>query len=205
MKLIDLSSAEFSALLASKAAVPGGGGASALAGALGAALGCMVGSLTVGKPKYAAVEEDIKSLMERAEALRVRLIGCVDKDAEAFEPLSRAYSIPKDAPGRDETMEGCLRAAAAVPLEIFDLCCEAIELNGEFAQKGSVLALSDAGTGAALCRAALFGAAVNVRINTKYMKDRAYAAEVDRHIDGRLEKYGRMADDIFNSVYGRYC
>ena len=127
--MLNKSVTEFTEALASKAAVPGGGGASALVGAIGIALGDMVGELTVGKKKYADVEEDVKALMARAQELRVKLLDCVNKDAEAFEPLSRAYGIPKDDPTRDEVMEKCLRDAAAAPLEILDLCCEAIELQ----------------------------------------------------------------------------
>ena len=203
--MLDMTVRGFTEALASKAAVPGGGGASALAGAVGAALGDMVGELTVGKKKYAAVEDEVKALMRRAQELRVELLVCVEKDAAAFEPLSRAYGIPKDDPGRDEIMEKCLRDAAAAPLEILDLCCEAIELQRQFADKGSVLAISDAATGAALCRGALYGAAVNVKVNTKSMKDRAYADRIDAHVNERLEKYGSMADQIFADVYGRFC
>ncbi len=120
--MLNKSVTEFTELLASRAPVPGGGGASALVGAIGIALGDMVGELTVGKKKYAAVEEDVKALMAKAQDLRVRLLECVGKDAAAFEPLSRAYGIPKDDPSREEVMEKCLRDAAAPPLEILALC-----------------------------------------------------------------------------------
>ena len=95
MELLESSLVNFTEQLASPAAVPGGGGASALVGALGIALGDMVGELTVGKKKYADVEEEIRALMVRAQDLRVRLLACIAKDAEAFEPLSKAYGIPK--------------------------------------------------------------------------------------------------------------
>ena len=203
--LLDLSVSGFTEVLASRAAVPGGGGASALAGALGAALGSMVGELTVGKKKYAAVEEDVQALMAKAEELREKLLACVDRDAEAFEPLSRAYGIPKDDPNRDEIMEKCLRDAAAVPLEILDLCCEAIELQRAFADKGSVLAVSDAATGVVFCQAAMYGAAVNVKVNTKAMKDRAYADAVNAHVDRQTEKYRPVAEKVYEDVYGRFC
>ena len=191
--------------LASKAPVPGGGGASALAGAVGAALCTMVGNFTVGKKKYAAVEEDVKALMARAEDIRARLLAQVDADAAAFEPLSRAYAIPKDDLGRREVMEKCLRDAAAAPMEILRLCCEAIDLHREMLDKGSVMMLSDVGTGAALCRGALHGAALNVKVNTKGMADRAYAAGLDTEADGLVEKYTGLADEIFTAVMGRYA
>ena len=191
--------------LASKAPVPGGGGASALAGALGAALCTMVGNFTVGKKKYAAVEEDVKALMARAEDIRARLLAQVDADAAAFEPLSRAYAIPKDDPSRGEVMEQCLRDAAAAPMEILRLCCEALDLHREMLDKGSVIMLSDVGTGAVLCRGALLGAALNVKVNTKSMADRAYAAGLDAEADGLTGKYTKLADEIFTAVMGRYA
>ena len=203
--MLNKSVSEFTEALASKAAVPGGGGASALVGAIGIALGDMVGELTVGKKKYADVEEDVKALMARAQELRVRLLACVNKDAEAFAPLSRAYGIPKDDPTRDEVMEKCLRDAAAAPLEILDLCCEAIELQREFAAKGSVLAISDAATGVVFCWSAMYGAAVNVKVNTKSMKDREYAEKINAHVDARMAKYWPIAEKVYQDVYGRFC
>lgn len=203
--MLNKSVTEFTEALASKAAVPGGGGASALVGAIGIALGDMVGELTVGKKKYADVEEDVRALMARAQELRVRLLSCVNKDAEAFAPLSRAYGIPKDDPTRDEVMEKCLRDAAAAPLEILDLCCEAIDLQREFAAKGSVLAISDAATGVVFCWSAMYGAAVNVKVNTKSMKDREYAETINAHVDAQMAKYRPVAEKVYQDVYGRFC
>ena len=120
MSLIDSKVSDFTSMLASKTSVPGGGGASALAGAIGVALGDMVGEFTIGKKKYIDVEADIKALMEKAEDIRKALLDCIEKDAVAFEPLSKAYSIPKDDPDRDVIMEKCLKDAAAVPFEILE-------------------------------------------------------------------------------------
>ena len=205
MSMLEHSVADFTKQLASKAPVPGGGGASALVGAVGIALGDMVGALTVGKKKYAGVEEELRSLMERAQALREQLLACIDRDAAAFEPLSRAYGIPKDDPNRDEVMEACLRDAAAVPLEIFDLCCEAIDLQREFAEKGSALVLSDAATGVVFCWSAMYGAAVNVKVNTKLMKDRDHAGRINAHIDEQMERYWKIAEKVYEDVYRRFC
>ena len=205
VELLELSVTRFTELLASPAPVPGGGGASALVGAIGIALGDMVGELTVGKKKYADVEDDIKALMEKAQSLRVRLLSCVEKDAAAFEPLSRAYGIPKDDPARDEVMERCLRDAAAAPLEIFDLCCEAIALQKEFAEKGSKLVISDAATGVVFCWSAMYGAAVNVKVNTKLMRDREYAEKLNAHIDEGMEQHWKIAEKVYEDVYRRSC
>jgi formiminotetrahydrofolate cyclodeaminase len=205
MDLLNVSTTEFTELLASPAPAPGGGGASALVASIGAALADMVGELTVGKKKFADIEDELRAMMARAQDLRVRLLQCVEKDAVAFEPLSRAYGIPKDDPNRDAVLERCLKDAASAPLEIFDLCCKAIELQKEFAEKGSKLVISDAATGAALCAGALYGAAVNVKVNTKLMKDRSYAEAINAHIDENLDRYRALAGEIFNTVYGRFC
>lgn len=190
--------------LASKAPVPGGGGASALVGALGTALCTMVGNYTVGKKKYADVEEDVKSLMARAEDIRARLLVLVDADAEAFEPLSKAYAIPKDDPNREAVMEQCLRDAAATPMEILRLSCQAIDLHREMLEKGSVMMLSDVGTGVIFCQSALYGAALNVRVNTKSMSDRAFAQAMDEEADALVEQYGTIARQVYDAVMGRF-
>lgn len=191
---------QFSEELASSAPVPGGGGASALIGAAGIALGDMVGELTVGKKKYADVEEEIRSLMEKAQALRVHFLELIDADAKGFAPLAAAYRIPKDAPDRDAVMEEALHGAAAVPLEIMRTSAEALELTLVFAEKGSRLAVSDAGCAAAACKAALQGAYLNVIINTKSMKDRAFAQELEDEADSLLTKYCALADRIYEGV-----
>jgi len=205
MELKALPLTDFCAALGSNAATPGGGGASALAAALGASLGAMVGNLTIGKKKYADVESEMIELTERAGVLSRKLLAMVDEDAAAFEPLSQAYALPKDAPGRDDIMEACLRRAADAPLRILRLCCEAIELHEQFAQKGSSLAVSDAATGAVLCRGAMYGAAVNVKVNTKLMKRRDYAEEINREVDARMEEYRKRAEKVYEDIYGRYC
>lgn len=192
---------EFLGKLGSSDAVPGGGGASALAGALGASLGMMVGSLTLGKKKYADVEEDIKAMMREMSEVSENLAACVNKDAEMFAPLAEAYSIPKDAAGRDETLEKCLKDAAATPLEIMKLSARAVELLEDFAKKGSKLVISDAATGAALCRGAMLGAAVNVKVNTRLMKDREYAENLDAEADALIEEYTARADAVFADYY----
>ena len=193
----------FLAALASKAPTPGGGGAAALCAAAGIALGNMVGNLTLGKKKYADVEEDIKALNAKAEKLRADFVALIDADAEAFAPLSRAYGIPKDDPAREELMEAALTRAAGPPLEIMRRCAEAIGLVREYAAKGSALAVSDAGCAAALLRAAMEAAALNVRINTKSMAGREAAGRMNAEADALLGKYGALAEEIYNNVSGR--
>ena len=207
MGFSDKSCSEFVEVLATKAPVPGGGGASAMVGALATALGNMVGSLTVGKKKYAAVEEEMRALKDRCDRLQKDFLHLVERDAEVFEPLARAYSMPKNTEEekaeKARVMEIVLRDACSVPMEIMEKCCEAIDIIAVFAEKGSVIAISDAGVGAAFAKAALKGASLNVYINTKSMADRALAAELNAKCDRMLEEYSGKADAIFDSVLGR--
>ncbi len=203
MRFEDKKINEFTEVLASKEAVPGGGGASALVGSIGMALGNMVGSLTTGKKKYADVEEDIQRLMAEGESLRIELLSMMDKDAEAFAPLAKAYGIPKDDPSRDEVMEKALDVACQAPMDIMRTVCKALDVIKEFAAKGSALAISDAGVGAVCCKAALQGASLNVFINTKSMKDRTKAEALEAEANAMLDKYCRLADEIYAVVVER--
>ena len=187
-------------VLASNAPVPGGGGAAALVGAIGTALGNMVGSLTVGKKKYADVEAEIVALKKKCDQLQTDLLDQVPADAEGFEPLSKAYGIPKDNPDRDKILEEATIVACRVPVKIMELCCEALDAIAVFAAKGSRLAVSDAGCGAVCVKAALQAASLNVFINTKTLKDRALAEEMNAKCLSMLDKYGKLADEIFESV-----
>ena len=203
MSFINNSCSEFVDVLASKAAVPGGGGASALVGAIGMALGSMVGNLTVGKKKYADVEAEVYALMDKAAELQKELLYLVDQDAVVFEPLSKAYGIPKDDPTRAQVMEDALKLACSVPMDIMRACCKAVDLHEEFAAKGSALALSDVGVGVVFCKSALMGASLNVFINTKSMSDKAYASDIEAEADTMLTKYCALADQIYTSVIER--
>ena len=201
---VDLSCREFAERLASKDAVPGGGGVSALVAALAAALSNMVGSLTVGKKKYASVEEELLGLMAKLEVLRTELLELVEEDARSFEPLSKAYGLPKDTEEekayKQEVMEKCLHDAAQVPLEIMRKTAEIVPMAQTFAEKGSVIAVSDAGVSAALCSAALRSAALNVYINTGMMKDREYAKRLDAECEELIEEFCPMADQVYADV-----
>ncbi|MDR2536353.1 MAG: cyclodeaminase/cyclohydrolase family protein [Treponema sp.] len=207
MNFSEVSCKEFVSVLGSKAPVPGGGGASALVGAVGTALGNMVGALTIGKKKYADVEADMQRLHKEAERLQGELLALVQRDAEEFEPLSKAYGLPQNTDAekaeKDRIMEGALKAACGVPFEIMEKCAEAIKLQEEYAAKGSKLAVSDAGVGVLFCKAALAGASLNVYINTKAMKDRTYAEDINRKTDALLGEYAPLADRIFESVKGQ--
>lgn len=195
---------EFIDVLSSSAPIPGGGGASALVGAIGVALGNMVGSLTVGKKRYADVEADIVRCKKEADEITQTLLELVAKDAEVFEPLSKAYSLPKNTPEelakREEVMAVVLKDACEVPLQIMKTCARGLDLMDEFAEKGSRIALSDAGVGATLLKSALQGASLNIYINTKSMKDRTLAEQFNHEADSLRETYEKKADEIFGNV-----
>ena len=191
---------KFVEVLASDAPAPGGGGAAALVGAIGTALGNMVGSLTVGKKKYAEVEAEIIELKGKCDALQTELLNQVEADEINFLPLAKAYGIPKDDPNRDKIMEEATIIACSTPMKIMELSCQAIEYIAVFAAKGSRLAVSDAGCGAVICKSALQAASLNVFINTKTLKNRAVADEMNTKALSMLATYGAMADEIFSTV-----
>jgi len=195
---------EFVSVLASDAPAPGGGGAAALVGAIGTALGNMVGSLTVGKKKYADVQDEIIALKAKCDELQKQLLDQVEADEVNFLPLAKAYGIPKDDPNRDKIMEEATMIACSTPVRIMELCCEAIEAIAVFAAKGSRLAVSDAGCGAVCCKAALQAASLNVFINTKSLKNREVAEEMNAKCIGMLDKNCAMADEIFESVRANF-
>ena len=195
---------EFVKVLASDAPAPGGGGAAALVGAIGTALGNMVGSLTVGKKKYADVQDEIITLKAKCDELQKQLLDQVAADEVNFLPLAKAYGIPKDDPTRDKVMEEATIIACSTPMKIMELCCEAIEAIKVFAEKGSRLAVSDAGCGAVCCKAALQSASLNVFINTKSLKNRPVAEEMNKKANDMLDKYCAMADAIFTNVRANF-
>ena len=195
---------DFVTVLASSEPVPGGGGAAALVGAIGTALGNMVGSLTVGKKKYADVEAEIGALKAKCDELQTALLDQVPADAEGFKPLAKAYGIPKDDPNRDEILENATIVACGVPVHIMELCCEGISAVKVFAEKGSRLAVSDAGCGAVCLKAALQAASLNVYINTKSLKNREEAEKLNAKCEEMLRTYSAMADEIYEMVRGKF-
>ena len=200
MDMTTKSCREFVTVLASNEPAPGGGGAAALVGAIGTALGNMVGSLTVGKKKYADVEAEIIALQKKCDELQKDLLDQVEADEINFLPLAKAYGIPKDDPNRDQIMEEATIIACSTPVKIMELCCEALDAIKVFAEKGSRLAVSDAGCGAVIVKSALQAASLNVFINTKTLKNREVAEEMNAKCLDMLANYGKLADEIFETV-----
>ncbi len=190
--------------LASKAPVPGGGGASALGGALGAALGQMVANLTVGKKRYADVEEEVRQNLEELAGLQRELFGLADRDAQVFAPLAEAYKMPaeteKQRAEKEEVMEERLLAASFVPMEIMDKALRVLEILECLEEKGSRMAVSDVGVAVQFARAALTGAVMNVYINTRSMKNQERAKALNEKAGQVVEEGIRKADGIYEKV-----
>ncbi|MGX4598441.1 cyclodeaminase/cyclohydrolase family protein [Faecalimicrobium sp. JNUCC 81] len=204
MKIAEKTCIEFVDVLASKSAVPGGGGAAALVGAIGMALGSMVCNLTIGKKKYAEYEESVKDILNKAGKIEKDLLEMIDKDAECFLPLSKAYGLPKSTEEelriKEETMEKALKVACEVPINIVRVCFEAIKLHEDLVDKGSKLAISDVGVGVQCLRAAILSGQLNVVININSIKDEEYVNKVKNEVDELVKEGVRICDEVYAKV-----
>ena len=202
--MTDMNMNEFLDELSSAAPVPGGGGASGYVAAIGMSLGSMVANLTTGKKKYAEYQEEIEELIVKTGELMKELAACMDKDAEAFEPLSKAYGLPRNTEEeisiRNEIMEKSLVVAAQAPLDMMETIMKALKLLERLSVIGSRLAISDVGVGVAMCKAALNGASLNVFINTKLMKNRDVAEEMNTKADAMIIEGNELADAVYEEV-----
>lgn len=199
-KLNEKSCAEFSKLLSSKASVPGGGGAAALVGALGISLGAMAANLTIGKKKYAEYEAELNEAVSACDALRLELLEYIELDAAAFEPLSKAYSLPKDVPDHDKIMREATLHAANAPYQMVKLCCRCISTLQRLEAITSTLLISDVACGAALSGAALEAAALNVFVNTRLLRGDPEADAMENDARVRLKQYGPLAEQIVRRI-----
>lgn len=198
---------DWTEVLASKEPVPGGGGASALGGVLGAALGQMVANLTVGKKRYADVEEEMQQSLIRLRRLQEELMALADQDAEVFAPLARAYKMPSETEEQKEekarVMEERLLAASLVPLQMMEKASAVLNILEELEKKGSRMAVSDVGVAVQFARAALLGAVMNVYINTRSMEDREKAAKLNERAGQLIAEGVKKADAIYQRVQER--
>lgn len=193
----------FSELAASKDPIPGGGGVSAYVGTLASSLGEMVTNLTIGKKKYLEYTNELEDIKKELDILRINLLDCINKDAEVFKPLAEAYSMPKDSEGYEERMEECLKQAANPPLLILKYCTRIVDLDERLAIIGSKLSVSDAATSVMLAHGAMYGAYINVLVNTRLMKDREYADNLTKEAVDLLDEYSVKALNIFDDICRR--
>jgi formiminotetrahydrofolate cyclodeaminase len=208
MTLIEKEVSEFVFELSSRRPTPGGGGASALAGALGVSLGGMVANLTIGKPNYADSEDEMKRLKVATYRVQKELLDLIQKDADAFGPLAGAYRMPSGTEEERESkariMEASLKEASLVPLAMMRLCAEAIELLERLAAQGNQLALSDAACGAVLSSAAMRSAWLNVAVNTVSINDAAFARRVNDEGRALLGEYLPRAERVYEAIEKTY-
>lgn len=198
---------EFLDALASQSATPGGGGAAAIIGAMGAALVSMVCNLTIGKKKYAEVETDMKDVLGKAEALRRRLTNMIEDDAKAFDKVMGAYGMPKetdaDKAKRDAAIQEALKLATDVPLACAHAAREVIDLAEQASEKGNLNVISDAGVGVLAAYAALRSAALNVWTNARMINDKAFAEAKLKELNDLLSGAERATEKAYGVVKGR--
>lgn len=197
--LLNLSCTGFLDALGSRSPAPGGGGASALVGALSASLGHMVCEYTVGKKRYAQFEDDVRAAMSSLTRLGQELQTLVDEDASAYSLVSEAYALGKDDPARAGAVNRALDAAAVAPLRTMAACAQALDAFEELSLKGSMLLQTDVYCACELAMSALRCARLNVLVNTLSMTDRSRSAE----LEGRAEALLGRAEPVYENVLAR--
>ncbi len=196
--------ADYINVLAARTPTPGGGGAAALAAALGAALNSMVANFTIGNKKYADVEEDVKMLLGRSEEMRVELVRLIDADSEAYGECDRARQMPRETPEqkaeRQKAVQEALKGAAEVPMRVAQLCDEVLELSSSLVDKGNVYLISDVGVAVRMAEAALHCAALNVEINLAYIEDEDYNSAKRASLEPLLARAETIREEVWNKV-----
>ncbi len=202
--MLDVPLAVFLDRLASAAPTPGGGSVAALCGALSAALGSMVCNLTIGKPRYAEVEAAMAAALAELEYLQSDLADLMAADVAAYEQLSAAYKLPKESDAekaaRSAAIQHALGDATGVPLQIAEKAAEVLDLVPEVIEKGSRVAVSDAGMAALLAETALRSAALNVWINLAADKDEARATAHRARLEAALAGRAEQAEALYTTV-----
>jgi formiminotetrahydrofolate cyclodeaminase len=183
---------------------PGGGSVAALVGSLGAALLCMVGNFTVGKPKYKNVEKEVKEILAEADKLKESLFVLIRADVEAYEKFSRASQMPKDTPlmreKRKQVLQKTLKEAAEVPWRISQASLQVIELAEKLLPKGNPNLITDVGVGVLLAEAALKSAVLNVKINLSFIKDEEYKNIRSKALEDILSQASQIKDGVLKAI-----
>jgi formiminotetrahydrofolate cyclodeaminase len=186
--------------LASSSPAPGGGSVAALAGALGAALTSMVCNLTIGKKKYADVQEDMKKILSQSESLRAQFTALIETDAAAFNKVMEAFGLPKDTEPQKALRAAAIREATKeatlVPLEVMKHCIDGLALAQEVASRGNANSISDAGVSALMLHAACESAALNVRINLNGLNDAEFVGWKADEVESLLNTSRMMLEEI---------
>ncbi len=203
-RTVDMSMWGFLDTLASGAPTPGGGGAAAVAGAMAAALISMVCNLTLGRQRYAAVADEMQTLLERAETVRSELQQLADEDVVAFTRLSAAYKLPRvtdaDVATRRDAIQAALRRATDVPLRTARTAAAVLPLCAPVAERGNQAAVSDVGVAVLLAQAAVRSALLNVDINLRTLEDQLYAQQVRSDVAQLTDGLHDAAEQIMKLV-----
>jgi len=190
--------------LASPSPAPGGGSVAALAGALGTALTAMVCHLTIGKKKYAVVEEEMKKILGQAESLRSQFTALIDTDTAAFQKVMEAFGLPKETEPQKALRAAAIREATKeatlVPLEVMKHCIDALALAQQVASSGNTNAISDAGVSALMLHVACSAAGLNVRVNLKSLDDPEFVGWKKEELESLLSTSSMMLDEIQSIV-----
>jgi formiminotetrahydrofolate cyclodeaminase len=206
-KLTDKPTKTFLDELASSAPAPGGGSVAALSGALGAGLISMVCNLTLGKPKYAAVQDDISAILKKSEDLRKKLTDLLEEDVAAYTELSQTMKMPRDTDEqkavRTKAMDTALKTATEVPMRVAEACVAVMALCPSAAEKGNTNAVSDVGVGILMAEAGLRGAALNVLINLGFIKDERFVNESRKRLNTLLQGKPELRDEIYDLVVSK--
>ena len=200
---------EFLDELASGSATPGGGGAAALSGAMGAALLSMVCNLTIGRKKFADVSAEMEQHMSRTEQLRAELMRLIEVDATAFDKLMAAYRLPKgneeEKEVRREAIQAGAKGATLVPMQVAQACAEVVKLAQSVAEKGNPNAISDVGAGVASAQAGLKTSVLNVLINLPTIKDEVFVAQQKNELERLLAETETLAETIYSQVKAKFA
>jgi len=190
--------------LASERPTPGGGGAAAVCGAIGAALVSMVANLTIGKKNYEAVWEDLEAVNAKAEALRAELTGAIEEDVVAFNSVMGAYGLPRatdeEKAERTASIQAALKDATLAPLRAVKACFEVMRLSAAVAEKGNLNVISDAGVAVLCANAGLRSAALNVFINAKAIKDRDFAEKQIAEVNALITQAAETTESVYRTV-----
>ena len=193
--------------LASSAATPGGGSAAAILGGMGAALVSMVCNLTIGKKKYADVEDELKDVLAKAEDLRHRMTAMIQDDVQAFDTVMGAYGMPKETEeekaARSAAIQDALKMATEVPIRCCRLARDVIDLSLIASEKGNINVISDAGVAVLSAYAALRSAALNVYINAKVISDTSFVESKLSELESLLGGAEATTEKAYEIVKGK--
>ncbi len=190
--------------LASDEPAPGGGSASAMAGAMAGALAAMVCKLTVGKKKYQDAAAELQEIQEKAQHVQQRLNELIVEDGQAYQNVVTAFRLPKstndEKATRRQAIQAAFKEAATTPLETMKSALHVLKLTQTLAEKGNPNAITDSGCAVHLAKAAIEGAALNVRINLSSIKDKEFTAELELEVATIQRTAETLVQDVLKIV-----